>query len=167
MRNEPESRPSKGAREAHATLAPAFRALAATECSRILSRNHVARLAFAFHGRVDIEPVHYVYDQGSMYCRTSPGSKLTTIAHSPWIAAEVDEIEGLFEWRSVVVHGSVYTLSHDVQGAEATAWARGLELLRALIPETGTGDDPVPFRSVMFQLRIEETSGREARPGNR
>lgn len=161
----PSSR--KGAHEAHAQPAPSFRTLDPTECEQLLSRNHVARIAYSFHDRVDIEPVHYVYDRGSMFGRTSPGSKLTTLTHNHWMAAEVDEVDGLFEWRSVVVHGSLYTVSPDVPGAEAAAWARGIELLRALIPETGTDDDPVRFRSIIFEIRIEEMSGREATPGNR
>ena len=154
-------------RDAHAAAAPIFRALTKSECEKILSRNHVARLAFSFHDRVDIEPVHYVYESGWLFGRTSPGSKLTTLAHSHWMAAEVDEIAAVFEWRSVVVRGSFYTVSPEVPGAEATAWARGVELLRTLIPETATPDDPVPFRTIIFQIRAEEMIGREATPGNR
>ena len=167
MTPERTSSSRKGAREAHAQPAPSFRTLAATECEQILSRNHVARIAYSFHDRVDIEPVHYVYDRGSMFGRTSAGSKLTTLTHNHWMAAEVDEVDGLFDWRSVVVHGSLYTVSPDVPGAEATAWARGIELLRTLIPETGTADDPVRFRSIVFEVRIDEMTGRQATPGNR
>ena len=157
----------KGAHEAHANPAPTFRSLDSTECEQILTRNHVARLAFSFHDRVDIEPVHYVHDHGSMFGRSSPGSKLTTLAHNHWIAVEVDEVNAIFDWRSVVVHGSLCTVSPEVPGAEAAAWARGVELLRTLIPETGTPDDPVPFRSIIFQIRVEKMSGREATPGDR
>lgn len=167
MRHDAGSHHTKSAEGAHATPAPSFRALSKVECEKVLSRNHVARIAFSFHDQVDIEPVHYVYDRGSMFGRTSPGSKLTTLAHSHWMAAEVDEIDGMFDWRSVVVRGSFYTVSRDVPGAEADAWARGVELLRTLIPETGTADDPVPFRTIIFQIQVEETTGREATSGNR
>lgn len=167
MKREAKSPPPKGARPVHTKPAPSFSTLDSSECERILSRNHVARLAFSFHDRVDIEPVHYVYDRGSMFGRTSPGTKLTTLAHSHWMAAEVDEVDGLFDWRSVVVHGSLYTVSPDVPGAESAAWARGVEVLRALIPETGTAADPVAFRSVIFQIRIEQLTGRAATPGDR
>ncbi len=167
MRGQTQSAHRGGARDAHANTAPTIRLLDASECEAILSRNHVARLAFSFRDRVDIEPVHYVYDRGSMFGRTSPGSKLTALTHNPWVAAEVDEVAGLFEWDSVVVHGSLYTVSPDVPGAEAAAWARGIELLRTLIAETGTEDDPVAFRSVIFQIHLDSTSGRRATPGNR
>jgi nitroimidazol reductase NimA-like FMN-containing flavoprotein (pyridoxamine 5'-phosphate oxidase superfamily) len=170
MRHAAKSPASKVAHDAvHAEprSSPSFRSLSSSECEKILSRNHVARIAFSFHDRVDIEPVHYVYEHGWMFGRTSPGSKLTTLAHSHWMAAEVDEVDALFDWRSVVVHGAFYTVSPDVPGAEATAWARGVELLRTLIPLTATADDPVPFRTVIFQIKVDEMIGREATPGSR
>ena len=165
MRHEPTTHRSPGARDAHAHPAPEFRTLGPEECEQILSRHHVARLAYSFHDRVDIEPVNYVYDRGSMFGRTSPGSKLTTLSHNHWMAAEIDEINGLFDWRSVVVHGALYTVTPDVPGSEAAAWARGVELLRTLVPETGTTDDPVRFRSVIFQIRVDTLTGRAATPG--
>ena len=61
--------------------------------SRCSSRAHVGRLAFTFHDRVDIEPISHVYSEGWVYARTSPGTKLTTVKHHPWVAFEVDEVQ--------------------------------------------------------------------------
>ena len=167
MSHEAGSRRTKSTHAHHLPAAPEFRALSKVECEKVLSRNHVARLAFSFHDRVDIEPVHYVYEGGWMFGRTSPGSKLETLAHSHWIAAEVDEIDGIFDWRSVVIRGAFYTGSPEGPEVEAEAWARGTELLRTLLPETGTAADPVPFRTIIFRVQVEETTGREATSGNR
>lgn len=150
------------AHRAAPTPHPVFRELDRAECERILERNHVARLAFSFHDRVDIEPIHYVYDRGWLFGRTSPGSKLLTISHSHWIALEVDEIEDIFEWRSVVVHGTFLTLDPEVPGVESQAWGRGVTLLRELVPETATTTDPVAFRTVMFRIHVDAVSGRAA-----
>ena len=54
-------------------LAPTFRDLDAVEMVDLLARNHVGRLAYSFHDRVDIEPIHYVYADGAFYLRTEPG----------------------------------------------------------------------------------------------
>jgi nitroimidazol reductase NimA-like FMN-containing flavoprotein (pyridoxamine 5'-phosphate oxidase superfamily) len=141
---------------------PAFRTLDRSECEAILERNVVGRIAFSFHDRVDIEPLHYVYDGAWLFGRTSPGSKLTTLQHSQWVAFEVDEIEGLFDWRSVVVHGAVYVVSAEGSESEAEALRRGIAMLRRLIPETGSADDPVAFRTVVFRLHIDRLTGRMA-----
>lgn len=44
-------------------------------------------------------------------------------------------------------------------------WAKGVELLRRLIPGTLTGEDPVPGRTIIFRIAVQEISGREATPG--
>jgi nitroimidazol reductase NimA-like FMN-containing flavoprotein (pyridoxamine 5'-phosphate oxidase superfamily) len=139
-----------------------FRDLTRAESEAILSRNHVGRIAYSFHDRVDVEPIHYVYDEGWIYGRTALGAKLVTLSHHRWVAFEVDEIEGLFDWRSVIVHGAVYVLGGDDPALADPALAHGLALLRRLLPETLTEADPAPFRTVLFRVYASEITGREA-----
>ena len=142
--------------------APSFRALDEAECRAILSRNHVGRIAYSFHDRVDIEPIHYVCDGGWIYARTSPGTKLATLSHHRWVAFEVDEVDGPLDWRSVVVHGTVYWLT-STSSTESTRDAdASLALFRTFLPETLTKDDPTPFRTVLFRLSVSEITGRGA-----
>lgn len=141
---------------------PVFRNLEPYEIDAILRRNHVGRIAYSFHDRVDIEPIHYVYDEGWIYGRTSPGTKLTTIEHNYWVAVEVDEVDGIFDWRSVVVRGGFYLLSRNGTPREEEAWTHAVELLRRLIPEALTARDPVPFRTDLFRIAAQEVAGRAA-----
>jgi uncharacterized protein len=145
-------------------LAPTFRDLDAAEMDALLGRNHVGRIAYSFRDRVDIQPIHYVYADGAFYLRTDPGSKLTTLAHAPWVAFEVDEIDGLFDWRSVVAHGTVYMLE-DAGSPEMRAnYRSAIRRLRELVPDALDQDDPVPARSVVLKLHPDEMTGRAARP---
>jgi nitroimidazol reductase NimA-like FMN-containing flavoprotein (pyridoxamine 5'-phosphate oxidase superfamily) len=139
-----------------------IRALSQRECAALLARNHVGRLAFAFHDRVDIQPLHYVYEAGWLYGRTSEGAKLATLAHNQWVAFEVDEVRGLLDWASVVVHGSFHRLDPDATGREQLAAGHAAALLRALLPGTLTTDDPVPFRTVLFRIAVGDMTGRLA-----
>lgn len=143
---------------------PVIRILDRPEIDAILARNHVGRIAYAFHDRVDIEPISYVYADGWVYGRTSPGSKLDTIAHHRWVAFEVDEAHDVFEWRSVVVRGAVYFLTPDSPPVDRHSFAHGLSLLRELVPGTLGADDPVPFRHVVFRIHLDEVTGRESQP---
>jgi len=142
---------------------PVFRKLNANETIAILARNHVARVAYTFHDRVDIEPISYVFAGGAIYMRTSPGSKLATLAHMPWVAFEVDEVDGPFDWRSVVVYGTVYLLHEDGSPTERTTYRFAVEQLRALVRHALEGDDPTPARRVLVRLQPGELTGREAR----
>jgi uncharacterized protein len=146
--------------------APVIRTLRPAERLALIKRSVVGRLAFSFHDRVDISPIHYVYADGWLYARTSHGAKMTTLRHSPWVALEVDEVDGMFDWRSVVVHGTVHAIE-SVPGPEFVRWEKGVRLLRTLIPETETVRDPVPFRSIVFGIHIDSMSGRSSSSGRK
>jgi uncharacterized protein len=88
------------------------------------------------------------------------------------VAFEVDEIEGLFQWRSVVVHGAVYFLEtpplltkdrkpDDEAGA---AYDAAVQQLRRLVPSALGRDDPTPERSIIYRIHANEINGREASP---
>jgi nitroimidazol reductase NimA-like FMN-containing flavoprotein (pyridoxamine 5'-phosphate oxidase superfamily) len=139
---------------------PVFSELDRAACEACLARNHLGRLAFAWQNRVDIEPLHYAFVEGHLYGRTSPGSKVAAIQHSHWVAFEVDEVSGLFDWRSVVVHGGWYTRD-SAPPAEEAAWAKGVAALETLVSGALTPDDPAPLRTIVFRVHLGDVTGRE------
>ena len=146
----------------HATeQIPQFSDLSEQSARALLARNHVGRIAFSFRDRVDIQPIHYVYDESWLVGRTSVGSNLVKLAHQPWCAFEVDEVHGPFHWDSVVVHGSFTML--DPKLGSSDLYTRALELLRRFIPGTLTDQDPAPERVILFAIHIDELRGRSAR----
>lgn len=144
------------------TPRPSFRELDPTECVALLERHDVGRLAFSRKDRVDIEPIHYVHDDGWLYGRTQPGTKLEVVTHNRWVSFEVDEVEALFDWRSVVVKGGFYLLRADGSPQEREIHERGVKVLRRLVPEMLTKDDPLPDRAILFRIHVDEMFGREA-----
>jgi hypothetical protein len=142
--------------------APAFRALRAAESRALVRRNHLGRIAFTFHDRVDIEPISYVMSGEWLYARTSPGTKLLKLTHNPWVAFEVDEINGPFDWRSVVVRGTVYFLNET---APARDRASAVRLLQKLDRRILTDEDLAPNRTVIFRIHVDVIEGRAASTG--
>jgi uncharacterized protein len=131
----------------------------------LLRRNNVGRLAYARANRIDIQPVHYVYADGWIYARTSSGAKIEMIDPRWWpVAFEVDEVQSLFRWRSVVVHGGLYTLHPDGTAEQGEIWEKALAALRTLVPETLRENDPVPHRTIVFRIAVQELTGLEAEP---
>ena len=147
------------------TPTPVFRELTHAECLALLDRHQVGRLAFTQRERLDIEPIHYVHRDGWLYGRTQPGTKLEVLLHNRWVAFEVDEVEALFDWRSVVVRGGLYLLRAEGSDAERARYAQGVAAVRRLIPEAFTPDDPTPERAVLFRIHVDELSGRAATTG--
>ncbi|HEU4586379.1 MAG TPA: pyridoxamine 5'-phosphate oxidase family protein [Gemmatimonadaceae bacterium] len=137
-----------------------FGTLERREIDALLARHNVGRIAFTFRNRVDVEPINYMYRDSWIYLRTGPGTKLTTLARHPWVAFEVDEVDGPFDWRSVVVHSTVYELTPGGTETQARMYDDAVELLRELIPETFTEEDPVPHRNVILRMKVDEVRGR-------
>jgi nitroimidazol reductase NimA-like FMN-containing flavoprotein (pyridoxamine 5'-phosphate oxidase superfamily) len=120
-------------------------------------------MAFAFHDRITIGLVNYVYADGWIYARIEHGPALTTLRHHQWVAFEVDELETVYDWRAVTVHGSVQFLSDDRSSPEWRDFNRAVELIRAQVPSALTSDDPLPERSQIYRIHVDELLGRESR----
>lgn len=139
---------------------PTFRELTRAEAEAVLARNHVGRLAFVDEERhVDITPIHYVFADGMVHGRTAAGTKLSAVAHRPWVAFETDEVEAAFRWRSVVVRGTIFRLDPDYTAKE---YAETLGLIRRMVPSALTADDPTPHRDVLFRIDVGIMTGRAA-----
>jgi len=139
-----------------------FRELPREEIEAILLRNNVGRIAFSYHDRVDVQPIHYVYERGWLYGRTSEGDKIVALKHNQWIAFEVDEIADVFEWTSVVVHGSLWILHPRGSPRAEEVWAKAAELVSRVVPGALTEHDPVSFRQILFRIAVSDVRGREA-----
>jgi nitroimidazol reductase NimA-like FMN-containing flavoprotein (pyridoxamine 5'-phosphate oxidase superfamily) len=137
-------------------------ALSRAQCTKLLGRNHVGRLAYTFRDAVDIVPIYYAYADGWIYARTSPGQKIAKLRHHRWVAFEVDEVYGIFDWSSVVVHGALYML--DPAAAVTETWESAVTILRRQFPGAFTDRDPVPFRSAIFRIHVDAVSGRQSTP---
>jgi nitroimidazol reductase NimA-like FMN-containing flavoprotein (pyridoxamine 5'-phosphate oxidase superfamily) len=142
------------------TERPKFGALTADDARALLARHHVGRLAFTVGGKADIEPIHYTFRDEWIYCRTSAGTKLTALTERPWVAFEVDEVEGPFDWRSVVIHGTMYPITDHPSDAEARAEAAAA--VREFNPAAFTPDDPVPERAALVRIYVHDLAGRRA-----
>jgi len=136
---------------------PTIRTLRGEEAEALLARNQVGRIAFSQHDRVDIEPIHYVYEAPWIFGRTSTGAKILTLSHNSWCAFETDEVRGMFDWESVTVKGPF-----SPRNSPFATWDydRAVSALRRLLPSTLTNDDPTPHRDIVFGVHASEISGR-------
>jgi uncharacterized protein len=134
---------------------PVFKTLSATASKALLRATSVGRLAFLNRGRVDIQPVHYATRGDWLFLRSAEGSKLTALAHNPYVAFEIDDVRDPSNWKSVIVRGTMYLLDEAER-------QRAVRALRDVVPEAWTPDDPTPERDVVYGIHIDEVSGRMA-----
>ncbi len=141
------------------SMAPQVRELDEKDIAAVLARNHMGQLAFTRGGRIDIRPIHYIYSDGTIYGRTSYGAKFDeTTAPPEKVAFEADEVESIFRWCSVIVQGRFQVLTRE--GGDGEKWERAVGLVRKLVRTSFKDDDPVPHRTVLIRITIEEVTGR-------
>ncbi len=80
-------------------------------------------------------------------------------------------MKGVSDWLSVVVKGMVEFLNpvtmpgmgpDDMARHDDPAFAQGVALLRALVPESLQAGDPAPNRYITFRIHVDEVSGYSA-----
>jgi nitroimidazol reductase NimA-like FMN-containing flavoprotein (pyridoxamine 5'-phosphate oxidase superfamily) len=76
-----------------------------TQIEGLLKQQVIGRLACHADGITYIVPVNYVYDGTAIYGHSSQGQKIDMMRKNPDVCFEVDEIQSLFKWQSVVAWG--------------------------------------------------------------
>ena len=78
----------------------------------LLHEEVVGRVAFVDRlGRPNIVPIAYAYDGRSVFGYSLLGAKLDAMAGNPYVCVEIDRVEDMANWRSVVLRGVYEPLS--------------------------------------------------------
>lgn len=139
------------------------RALDVRESESLLSRHHVGRLSASFEDRHSLTLVNYTYADHWIYLRIESGVRRTTIEHHPWVAFGVDEIDGIYDWRTVTVQGPVQFLTDDTHSSAWREFHNAVQLIRSVVPGALTREDPMPDRVHLLRIFVDTIDGSEAR----
>ena len=116
------------------------------------------------NGRVYVVPITYAYDSTCIYGHSGDGMKLRAMRAHPSVCFEVEHIDSLANWRSVIAWGSYEELEGDA--AEA-----GMRLLiDRLMPLMASETSGPPHRqqdkstsgqhAAIYRIRLTERTGR-------
>ncbi|HZU84514.1 MAG TPA: pyridoxamine 5'-phosphate oxidase family protein [Polyangiaceae bacterium] len=137
--------------------------LTRAEIEQVLLREVVGRIGCHAEGRTYVVPITYAYDGEHVYAHSRDGLKIRTMRANPNVCFEVEQIEDLAHWRSVVAWGTYEELhASDEPRAMAVLRSRfpagaSSETAR-LHPVTHAGVDQA--RTIYFRIRLEEKAGR-------
>jgi len=137
-----------------------LRRLSLAECVALLERHRVGRLAVRDAEGVYLVPISYAFANGAVYAHAAPGRKVTLMRRWPHVAFQVDEIDSLTQWRSVLVQGKFEEITSDAEKEVArlvlvAAFGGNLALLTA-----GHGHRVALSEAILFRIQPEEISGR-------
>ena len=135
------------------------------EIDEMLRSEAIGRIGCYAFGRPYVVPITFAYDGVAVYGHSREGLKLRMMRSHPSVCFEVDRMDGLSDWRSVIAMG---TFSELPERQSETA----MELLRRRIgphvPSATSFPDGLTHVSGMpwavFRIVLGERSGRFERP---
>ncbi len=164
-----------------------------SECQSALARTRLGRLACANDNQPYIVPMYFVYEDPYLYGFTTPGLKVEYLRSNPHVCVELDEVEDVDRWTSILVFGVYEELADAPEGEQASQRGRepsrsarcpggmgfagrdrlhALELLQKQAGwwEVGCASRPPrgpedPVTAIFFRIRIARITGRRATPG--
>ncbi len=74
----------------------------------ILEHNYIGHLSYIYQNRPFVVPITYYFDKNinGIICYSGDGHKMSAMRKNPAVSLQVDEIETVTDWKSVVVHGT-------------------------------------------------------------
>ncbi len=72
----------------------------------LLKQHVTGRIACHADGVTYIVPVNYVYDGACIYGHSAKGKKIDMMRTNPAVCFEVDDIQTIFRWKSVIAWGT-------------------------------------------------------------
>jgi uncharacterized protein len=143
--------------------------LKSEEIEELLRSEVTGRIGCHADGRTYVVPITYAYERGGVYCHSAEGLKLRMMRKNPLVCFEVDRVENVGNWRSVIATGRF----EELTGREAIA---AMDVLIARFAVIERQDQPYPsyvFREseaeprrsdgrpiVLYRLHLSEKTGR-------
>ena len=135
-----------------------LRQMSEAEAAEVLRRNRVARLGCVVGGYPYVVPVGYLYDGRSAYSHSLPGQKIAALRADPRACLQVDEIEGDWDWRSVLAFGDYQEIAGEEERAHVlNGLLASFPRLTPVESVISQGSDTP--RVIVYRIRIRGISG--------
>lgn len=138
------------------------------QIDQVLRSEVVGRLGCYHDGKVYVAPISYVYDGESLYGHSADGMKLRMLRAHPAVCFQVDHIENLANWVSVIVWGEFEELANNAEKEAMRLFLDRMEPLQ--VSETAISPHRAPAGvpaldlqgqpMVFFRIRLTDRSGR-------
>ncbi len=140
--------------------------LTSAECTAILARTHLGRLACSRADQPYIVPIHFSFDaeRYCVYSFSSLGQKIRWMRDNPRICLELDDITDKDHWTTVVVMGRYEEIQQVPDEADARQRAEDLFEQRAewWLPAAAKTASSEHANVVIYRIQIDSVTGRRA-----
>lgn len=138
-----------------------------SEINDLLNSQLVGRLGLHDGNMPYIIPISYAFDGKSIFCHTEEGMKMEMMRKNPFVCFQVDNLDNLSKWKSVICWGNAIEITEAKERNEAINHLLNRKL-PVLSSET-THISPVwPFhphnlsdiKGIIFKIEINRKTGR-------
>src|SRR5690554_101291 len=137
------------------------------QIEHVLSSLMVGRIGCHANNKTYIVPVTYAYDGTYIYGHTKEGMKIDMMRENPQVCFEVDDMENMSNWRSVIAWGKFEELITPEQRIE------GMRILTDTVLPFMTGETTInhamkdaqqktieAMQGVVYRIELTEKTGR-------
>jgi nitroimidazol reductase NimA-like FMN-containing flavoprotein (pyridoxamine 5'-phosphate oxidase superfamily) len=153
-------------RAAHSTETETPGALDAGQIDQVLRSEVVGRIGCHANGQTYVVPVFYTYDGTYIYGHSHDGMKIRMLRLNPEVCFEVDHVDSLSNWQSVIAWGRF----EELTGEQANLAEQ--QLIQRIKPLLGAATDQLPHpqsesgsqRAIIYRIALAERTGRYEQP---
>jgi nitroimidazol reductase NimA-like FMN-containing flavoprotein (pyridoxamine 5'-phosphate oxidase superfamily) len=133
-----------------------------SEMESLLTRVGYGHLGCCRHGRPYVIPIHYAYVKPDVYIFTTRGMKTEFIKENPEVCLQVEEVQDVTDWRSVIFTGRAELLSQAEEKKSAWGFIRlDNPSLTPAIAHTWFGRLERSNVEAIYRIRYQAISGRK------
>jgi uncharacterized protein len=127
---------------------------------RVLRENIIGRIGVHAFGRTYVVPITYVYDGTAVYAHSQEGMKMHMMRENPHVCFEVDWMDGVANWESVIAHGTFEELHGDRAVRALAMLVEQLEPRLAGPPGGSAHPRGGTSPAIVYRVVLEEKTGR-------
>lgn len=142
--------------------------LSKEQIRHVLQSQFVGRIGCCVKNEMYIVPVTYVYSSDYIYAHSKEGLKVRMMRKNPHVCFQVDAIENMANWRSVLLWGDFEELKNEKEQKT------GMKILtdrlipfmtsETVRPSHALAEPPLiiekEFKAVVYRIKITRSSGR-------
>lgn len=147
-----------------------FETLNKQEINEVIKSNLVGHLGCHADGKTYVVPVSYAYDGKYLYARSFEGMKLDMMRKNPQVCFQIDKMENMADWKSVIIWGTFEELTGEARTkALKKLSARTLPSIASKTVKFSS-DWPFPvsdfenIEGVVYRILITEKTGQSEKP---
>jgi len=128
------------------------------QIEQVLHAEVIGRIGCHSEGLTYVVPVTFAYDGQRIIVHSAEGMKLQMMRSNPSVCFQVDQIQDMANWRSVILWGEFRELE-DIEAAQGMGLL--IERIRVLnSDETSYYQAKGPMKATVYEIRIGQKTGR-------